>query len=52
MKISLREFYDIFRTKRLVSAAVFFALRALVRDPEYLLIFLEENGLVGLKKVH
>ncbi|CAF4106157.1 unnamed protein product, partial [Rotaria magnacalcarata] len=34
----------------LVSLSVFYCLRVLLRDPEYLLVFVQENGLVGLKK--
>ncbi|CAF0753502.1 unnamed protein product [Rotaria sp. Silwood1] len=34
----------------LVSLTAFYCLRILLRDPDYLLIFVQENGLNGLKK--
>lgn len=40
-----------FSSKKLVPLVVLQCLRVLLRDPEYLLIFVQENGLNGLKKV-
>ncbi|CAF0730724.1 unnamed protein product [Rotaria sordida] len=37
-------------SKKLVSLSVLYCLRILLRDPEYLLIFVQENGLNNLKK--
>ncbi|CAF2507142.1 unnamed protein product [Rotaria sp. Silwood2] len=37
-------------SKKLVSLSIFYSLRILLRDPDYLLVFVQENGLSGLKK--
>lgn len=40
-----------FSSNKLCSLSSFYALRILLRDPEYQLIFVQENGMIGLKTV-
>ncbi|CAF1069447.1 unnamed protein product [Rotaria sordida] len=36
-------------TNKLCSLSIFYCLRVLLRDPEYQLVFVQENGMIGLK---
>ncbi|CAF4602877.1 unnamed protein product [Rotaria sp. Silwood1] len=36
-------------TNKLCSLSIFYCLRILLRDPEYQLVFIQENGMIGLK---
>ncbi len=42
---------SLFSSNRLCSSAGFYCLRILLRDPEYQLLFVQENGMIGLKTV-
>jgi hypothetical protein len=42
---------SIFSSEKLATLSVFHCLRILLRYPELLLVFIEENGLIGLKNV-
>jgi hypothetical protein len=45
------EYLVLFSPSKLCSLAVFYCLRILLRDAEYQLVFVQENGMTGLKIV-
>lgn len=49
--IEIKKILIYFSSKKHVSPQIIYVLRALLRDSEYVLIFIQNNGLPGLKKV-